>query len=166
MKKLAAFTGLALLLSPMIALADENPVLGTWKLKSWVSEVLATGERYNQAGEHPDGYISYSADGRMYVIIVWENRVNPLGATPTDEERIKLHQTMLAYAGTYTVEGEKVNHHIKPSWNQAWTGTDQLRSFKVDGNTLTITTPVLKSPIDGTEGRAVLVWEKVKRPTQ
>ena len=35
-----------------IALAGENPVLGTWKLKSFVREVLATGERYNQMGEH------------------------------------------------------------------------------------------------------------------
>jgi hypothetical protein len=40
--------------------AEENPLLGTWKLKSFVREVAETGERYNQMGEHPDGYISYA----------------------------------------------------------------------------------------------------------
>jgi Lipocalin-like domain len=56
-------------LSSTIALAGENPLLGTWKLKSWVREVTATGEEFNQMGEHPNGYLSYSADGRMYAII-------------------------------------------------------------------------------------------------
>jgi Lipocalin-like domain len=65
MKKLAAFTCLALFRSPVLALAGENPVLGTWKLKSFVREVVATGEKFNQYGEHPSGYLSYSADGRM-----------------------------------------------------------------------------------------------------
>ena len=66
MNNRAAFTALMLLLSPTIALAGENPVLSTWKLKSFVREVTATGEKINQLGEHPDGYLGYSADGRMY----------------------------------------------------------------------------------------------------
>jgi hypothetical protein len=45
-----AVIGLALLLSPTIAFAGENPVLGTWKLKSFVREVTATGEKINQKG--------------------------------------------------------------------------------------------------------------------
>jgi hypothetical protein len=40
-----AVTGLVLLLSPTIAFAGENPLLGTWKLKSFVREVAATGEK-------------------------------------------------------------------------------------------------------------------------
>ena len=40
-----ALIGLMLALFPAIALAGENPVLGTWKLKSFVREVTATGER-------------------------------------------------------------------------------------------------------------------------
>jgi len=46
-----AFTGLMLLLSSTIAFAGENPVLGTWKLKSFVREVIATGEKINQFGK-------------------------------------------------------------------------------------------------------------------
>src|SRR5262249_17359609 len=114
----AAFTGLMLLLSPTIALAEENPLLGTWKLKSFFREVTATAKKDNRRGEHPNGYISYSADGRMYAILTSDNRLKPQAANPTDEQRIKLHQTMSAYAGTYTLEGDKVTHHLDVSWNE------------------------------------------------
>jgi len=163
MNKRAAFTAPMLLLSSTIAIADDNPILGTWKLKSFVREVTATGEKYNQMGEHPNGYLGYSADGRMYATITADNRIKPLDANPTDKQRVKLHQTLQAYAGTYTVQPAKVIHHVDISWNEAWTGTDQVRFFKLDGN---ITTAPNKSPVDGRDGRTVLVWEKVKGPTQ
>ena len=166
MNKRAAFTALMLLLSPTIALAGENPVLGTWKLKSFVREVTATGEKINQMGDRPSGYISYSADGRMYAILTADNRIKPEAANPTPDERAKLHQTMMAYAGTYTAQAGKVIHHVDISWNGAWTGTDQVRFYKIEGNTLTITAAPNKSPIDGREGHSVIVWEKVKAPTQ
>src|SRR5690242_19192347 len=85
-------------------------------------------------------------------------------ANPTDEHRVKLHQTMFAYAGTYTLEGDKVTHHVDVSWNENWTGTDVVRFYKLEGNTLTITTAPAKSGLDGREGRTVAVWEKVKAP--
>jgi hypothetical protein len=142
------------------------PVLGTWELKSFVREVTATGERIHQYGERPSGYLSYSADGRMYAIVASDNRIRPRDANPADEERIKLHQTMSAYAGTYTLEGEKVTHHVDVSWHEAWTGTDIVRFYKLEGNILTITTAPYKSTSDGREGRTIAVWEKVKTPTQ
>jgi hypothetical protein len=161
----AAFTAL-MLLFPTIAVADENPLIGTWKLKSQVWTLTATGEKVHQMGEHPNGYLNYSTDGRMYAIITAENRVQPDAANPTDEQRVKLHKTMIAYAGTYTVEADKVIHRVDISWNEARTGTDQIRFFKLDGNILTITTPPFKSAQDGREGRSALVWEKVKAPTR
>ena len=59
-----------MVLASMYAVADENPLLGTWKLQSFVREVAASGERYNQLGERPDGYLSYAADGRMFAFFV------------------------------------------------------------------------------------------------
>src|SRR5262245_14296397 len=108
MMKRAAFIALMLLLSPTIAFAGENPVLGTWKLKSCVREIVGTGEKFNAMGDRPNGYLSYSADGRMIAILTADNRIKPGAPNPTDEERIKLHKTLSAYAGTYTVEGDKV----------------------------------------------------------
>ena len=42
---------------------------------------------------------------------------------------------MLAYAGTYTIDAlaKMVVHHIEISWDQARTGTDQVRSYKLEG---------------------------------
>jgi hypothetical protein len=166
-KGLIAGTGIALLLSPAIALADENPILGTWKLKSFAREVFATGEKINPFGEHPDGYLSYSADGRMYAIVTLENRVKPRNEYPENEERAKLFQGMFAYAGTYTLAAGKVIHHVDISWNELMTGTEQVRFYKLDGNTLEIVTTPNISQEDGREGRGILVWEKVKaRPVE
>lgn len=41
----------------------------------------------------------------------------------TDEEQISLYESIFAYAGTYTVEGEKVTHRVDIWWNQYFTGT-------------------------------------------
>jgi len=158
MKLRAAF--LMLLLSPTIALAEENPLLGTWKMKSFVREVTATGEKINQMGEHPSGYISYSADGRMYAIATSDNRIKPHDTIATDEERVKLFKTMFAYAGAYTLVGDKMTHHVDVSWNENFTGTDLVRFYKLEGNTLTITTAPYKDLSDGREGQVVLVFEK------
>jgi len=152
-----------LILPATAARAADNPLVGTWKLKSYVREVAATGERYNERGDHPDGYLSYAADGRMYAIITWENRAAPHDVVPTTEERIRLFGTMISYAGTYTFDAEKVVHHVDISWNQNWTGTDQVRFYKLDGDTLTITTAQSKNVIDGREGRSILVWERLRR---
>ena len=112
-----ALLALLLMLPATSAFAGDNPLLGTWKLKSYVREVAATGERYNERGEHPNGYLNYSADGRMYAIITWDNRPSPNDVVPTDEERVRLYRTMISYAGTYTVDAEKVIHHVDISWN-------------------------------------------------
>jgi hypothetical protein len=123
--------------------------------------VVATGQRYNEFGEKPDGYISYLPDGRMHAMLVAGNRVKPTGTLPTEEEKAKLFGTMIAYAGTYRIEGEKIVHGVEVSWNQLWTGSQQTRFFKAEGDTLTITTAVAKSPRDGQEGRTIVVFKRV-----
>jgi Lipocalin-like domain len=72
----------------MASSPDVNAVLGTWRLQSYVREVLETGERYNQFGDDPDGYIGYSPDGRMYAIFTRKDRQTPADAVPTDEEAL------------------------------------------------------------------------------
>jgi hypothetical protein len=142
--------------------ADDRALIGTWKLKSVVREDAGTGERSDQLGADPDGYLSYLSDGRMYTILVAGERIKPDAAAPSDAERAALHKSMIAYAGTYTVEGNKVVHHVDISWNGMWTGTDQVRFFKLEGDTLTIKMAPNKNPIDGREGVAIVVWQKVK----
>jgi hypothetical protein len=155
----AAFASLLILASPAVC---EDSIVGTWKIQSFVREVIATGQRYNEFGERPDGYISYLANGRMYAMLVADNRIKPTGAIPTDAEKAKLFGTMIAYSGTYRIEGEKVVHDVEVSWNQLWTGSQQVRFFKAGADTLTITTAVAKSPRDSQEGRTIVIFKKVR----
>ena len=64
----------------------------------------------------------------MYAIGVAADRPKPCDLVPTDEEKAKLQESMFAYAGAYTANGEKVIHHVDISWNQFWTGTDPGRN--------------------------------------
>jgi hypothetical protein len=68
MAKLVAIIALFLLSIP--ANASDNSILGTWRFQSFVREVIATGERQNEFGEKPSGYISYQSDGRMFAVLV------------------------------------------------------------------------------------------------
>jgi len=115
------------------ALSGESPIFGTWKLRSLLFEATATGQRSSPFGDHPIGYLSYSANGRMYAIGVVEDRPKPRDSLPTDQEKVKLQESMFAYAGTYAADGEKVVHHVDISWNESWTGTDLVRIYKLDG---------------------------------
>ncbi len=136
----------------------ENPLLGTWQLKSYVV-TTAAGVRSTPFGENPTGYLSYSADGRMHAIGAASGRIMPAGTTAPDHERAALYDTMFAYAGTYSVEAGKVIHHVDISWNPAWTGIDQIRAFQVNGNALILTTLAMDTA-SGTETHYAVIWEK------
>ncbi len=148
-------------LGPAAAAAEDNPLLGTWKLKSFVREVAGTGEHYDQMGEQPDGYLSYAADGRMLAFFVSGSQLHPR-AEPTDEERVKLHKGMLAYGGTYELSPGKVVHHIDIEWDGRRLGTEQVRFYTIESDKLVIKTEPNKSPIDGREGVGILTFERIK----
>jgi hypothetical protein len=145
--------------------SNESLLVGTWKLQSFV-HVRDNGERSNMYGEHPDGYISYAADGRMSAIGAADGRMAPHSEPPTDAEQVYLQETMFAYAGTYVVDGNKVTHRVDISWNQSFTGTEQVRLYELAGDTLTITSANRFADADGRDGVLVAVWDKVKAPIQ
>src|SRR5262245_54734261 len=107
MTNLATIVVLFLLSIPTYA--SDNSIVGTWKIESFVREVVATGERQNEFGEKPDGYISYQPDGRMFAVLVGDNRTKPAGAAPTDEEKAKLFGTLIAYSG-HLCAGRRQGH--------------------------------------------------------
>jgi hypothetical protein len=74
----------------------ESPVVGTWKLQSFTREIVATGKRDNPFGAQPHGYVSFSSDGRMIVIMTKGERVKPGGPLPTDQEKIELFDSMVS----------------------------------------------------------------------
>lgn len=142
--------------------ADQAALTGTWSLQSFVRETTDSHERYDQLGPNPKGYIGYSPDGRMYALLTSGNRVRPQQIPPSIEEQSELFQSEIAYAGTYTVEGNKVTHHLDVASDEGRVGSDQVRFFRLEGDVLTITTAPNKSPIDGRDGIGILVFKKVR----
>jgi hypothetical protein len=53
----------------------------------------------------------------------------------------------VAYAGTYTVEDDRVIHHIGRSWNATWEGTQQVRYIDMHGRMLTYTSEPANNPL-------------------
>jgi lipocalin-like protein len=144
--------------------SDDNRLLGTWKLLSYTRVDGETGKQSHPLGPHPLGYLTYSPDGRMMGMMFGDNRPAPSGSVPLDGEAIAPFRTMVAYAGTYVVDGIRVTHSIDASWNEAWTGTEQIRFYELDGTVLTLTTAPARSPLGAPVGVATLVWQRVEPP--
>lgn len=144
--------------------SSGKPVLyGTWRLVSLTQTVTATGETTDVFGKAPRGFITYGRDGRMMTLIVTDNRPKPANLVAiTDQQRADLFRTMVAYAGTYTFDGNVVTHHVDISSNETWTGTDQARNVRFDRNRLIISTNPQVSPPDGKIAVTVLTWERLQ----
>ena len=145
-------------------MTDAKALLGTWKMEAWVREVVATGARSDVLGSDPNGYIAYHADGRMMAVVIQSDRAAPAGPLPTSEEKERLFDGMLAYAASYTVDDERVVHHVDASWNQSWTGTDLVRFYKLDGDRLTIRGAPAPDPVTGEEVVYLIAFRRVAAP--
>ena len=75
-------------------------------------------------------------------------------------ERADAFATFFAYAGRYSVNSDKVVHHVEISSVQNWVNTDMVRLVKFDGDRITLRTPPLS--VGGTTQATDLVWERVK----
>jgi hypothetical protein len=60
-----------------------------------------------------------------------------------------LFDSIFAYAGTYPMHDNHIVHHVDASWNQAWTGGDRVRFFKLNGSILEITAAPTPDPYTG-----------------
>jgi hypothetical protein len=138
----------------------NDNVIGTWKLLSFDVEFQASGEKQQTYGPDPDGYIILTPEGRMMALVAAKGRKPGLKV----EEQAELLRTMLAYTGTYRLEGKRFITKVDISWNQVWTGTEQERFFEVKGDHLTIVTAWLPNPNlpDRPIVRGTLTWERVK----
>src|SRR5262245_54707408 len=135
---------LALLMLPSLpcALAQaENTLVGVWKVKSAVNEIVQTKERRPIYGEHPAGYLIITPE-RFTAIITAEGRKSP----ETDEDRISSFRTMIAYTGLYRIEGNRITTRVDVAWNEAFTGTNQTRIFRLEGGSLFIESVPVQSP--------------------
>jgi Lipocalin-like domain len=136
-------------------------LLGTWKLIAAVREEIPSGIKTEFLGSTPIGYINYGADGRMLVLTVASERRKPAGSKATSAEVEALFRSMTSYGGTYTIDGNEITHHVDVSWNESWTGTEQKRIARFNGNRVYLSTPPSLDPITGTTSVRTMTWEKL-----
>ena len=84
-------------------------------------------------------------------------------APKTDEERAAAYRTLVAYTGKYRVQGKKWITTVDGAWNVEWIGTDQERSFNLNGDRLSVVAQWNPNPLyDGRMTRGHLTFEREK----
>ena len=71
---------------------------------------------------------------------------------------------MISYSGIYRLEADKFTTKVDISWNEAWTGTEQVRFYKLEGDRLDIISawaPAVAIP-GNPMTRGILTWERQK----
>jgi hypothetical protein len=136
----------------------DDRLVGTWKLVS-ASSTTSAGERSETPyGASPVGFLTYAGDGRVTALISYGGRkALSVGAPP--EEQAEAFKTFLAYAGRYTLSGDKVIHHIEISSIQNYVDRDLVRSVKFQGDQITLITP--PTPVNGKIQTLELTWQRL-----
>jgi hypothetical protein len=120
-----------------------NKLVGTWRLIHFV-DTDAGGRVSYRFGEKPIGYFVYDPTGHLSVQIMLTPATPPFASgvddKGTDEEVRAAYDGYVAYFGTYRVDEAKgvVTHLVESSLKPSYTGTDQPRPFKLEGDTLLI----------------------------
>jgi lipocalin-like protein len=152
---------LAATLISLPATAAGYDLAGTYQLISSATMYIDTGEAAPDEGAK--GFIMYGADGHMLVLITYGDRPRAeSSAKLTDDQRIGLFRTMLAYGGTYEFDGKTMKHHVDICSDEIRCGTTVIRDVTVDGDRLTYTTRPQPSPSNGRMVVITLVWQKLR----
>jgi len=135
-----------------------EPIVGTWKLVSWVFEDVESHEQKQPFGQHPKGQLIFTPENRtMALITAMERR-----GGDSDADRAKSFMTMFAVAGKYRVDGSKYVLTVEIASSPALVGAVQSREFKIEGNRLTIVAaPMAVALMNDHMTRITAVYERV-----
>lgn len=125
---------------------EGETLVGTWRLVEF-ADLNKDGKWRHRFGEHPQGYFVYDATGHVHIQIMKVPALAPFpeanvaeGKLPSAEHALAAYAAYVAYFGSYTVDEENqvVTHHVEGSLAPEFTGTDQRRPFKLEGDRLEI----------------------------
>jgi Lipocalin-like domain len=136
----------------------KEQLLGTWTLVSHEA-VRPDGSRAPVYGLNPNGIAFFDAGGHFIITAMRSDRAKYAIANPTQgtpEENKATAQGTITYFGTYTVsEAERrIAIHIEASSFPNWNGADQIRTFAIAGDQITLTV-VLQ-----TGANADVIWKR------
>jgi hypothetical protein len=143
---------------------DKTLLLGRWNIVSW-EQRYDDGRVTRPLGTALEGFIQYGADGRMICMMGRADRANFVTGgqwNASNDEKAGAYSSFMAYAGSYTVDGDLVTHHVDLSLFPNWKGGDQKRHVQLkrdpSGDTLEIAARLEEG---SSEARtAVLAWKR------
>ncbi|MSP19806.1 MAG: hypothetical protein EXR74_09590 [Bdellovibrionales bacterium] len=126
----------------------KNLITGTWSLERF--DIEEPSKNIRPWGKNTKGLLIYTSDGHMSVSI---NRdvENKSGQDAKD-----IFDSILFYSGTYVADSDVIRHKVTNASNPSRIGKEMIRYAALDGDRLT-----LKSPVESF-GQATVVWRKIK----
>jgi hypothetical protein len=122
-------------------------LVGSWKLESFQIEELSGTIR--PWGSNLHGLLIYAPTGHMSVSI------NRDVIATSDNESKNLFDSILFYAGTYSIEGDIIRHQVTEASNPSRIGKELIRYTQLEGDTVRLTTP------KESFGTAILTWKRI-----
>jgi len=111
---------------------------GVWRLTSLKLRIVGDESFETDVfGPNPKGYLVFTTQGRMAAVLSAADRKPPAN----DADYIALMKSFSAYTGKYTVEDDKWTTKVDVSWNEVYNSQDQVRFFKLVGDSLSVWTP-------------------------
>jgi hypothetical protein len=150
--RLVVLSALAIL--PLVAWA-QGSLLGSYKMVSL--QVTVDGQPA-PATQAPHGYLIITPKLYFHGFTAAARKFGT-----SIEERAALWDTLNFFGGPYQVDGDKLTISVTTSFNETWTGQQQLRTFKIEGSRLTLVSPPMPNPRDRTKTLvATQVWERIE----
>jgi hypothetical protein len=136
---------------------SHRNLIGTWTLMSCVLEDVETKQQEPVWGSKPNGYLVATSAGRWIVIQTAEGRRTP----SNDQDRIAAFKSLLAYSGRYQTDGDRIVIMVDIAADESWTGTQQVRLYRINGDELHIEAPPQRYANSGDRlMRGILVWKR------
>ncbi|MCE0963297.1 lipocalin-like domain-containing protein [Pseudomonas putida] len=119
----------------------REKLIGTWVLETYTEYPVDGSAPIHPFGEHPEGFIIYSADGYMSAQLSMPNRASFSSGDwfeGTDAEYRSLGLSYISYSGPFDVyeHSGELTHTIAVSMFPNWIGQVQPRTANLVGDIL------------------------------
>jgi hypothetical protein len=159
-----SMTTALLLTLPALAWGQNlaSDIVGVWKVVSIETKEVQSGKVTRPLGDQLTGTFTFTRGGNFSGMVFRTDRKPPVAPNATEAERVALFNSLVAYNGTYQIEGAKLVMKIESSHIQSWNGTERTLAIEISGRRLTGRSAPLKAASTGLEVVAENVWERLE----
>jgi hypothetical protein len=133
-----------------------SPLIGTWRvLSATVRTEGVEEERVVSSG----GYLVFTPEHRVIALVTKPGRK----PATNEAEELELARSMVVYTGIFDLAPDHYAFYLEFSSTELNSDERQIRYYKIDGDNLTITTPMHASVVDrGSRTATVLRLERTR----